>query len=61
MNIISRKTKHAEADPFARSDRNWNTGAGKGDADRSDREKFKENYPPDMGIRCKPGKTVFKY
>jgi hypothetical protein len=62
MNIISKQNTQATKDPFEQSDRNWNTGAGKGDADRSNRQKFKENFPADMGQhRCRPGKTIFKY
>jgi hypothetical protein len=60
MNIISKKNPRANKDPFHQSDRNL--GPGKGDADRSDKRKFKDNFPPGMGIvRCKPGKTIFKY
>lgn len=63
MQIINRKTKHCESDPFQSSDRNhaWRTGPGKGDANRSIGASYRDNFPPSMGKARKPGKLVISY
>ena len=62
MNIISRQTAANDVDPFSRSDRDFNTGAGKGDRDRSVLSRFKRNFPSSMGPKTScPGKRTFRY
>lgn len=62
MNINVKPT--IDRDPFDQSDRDpIGRNAGKGDRDRSDKKKFKRNFPPTLGqdIGKHPGKRVFRY
>ena len=71
MNIINRTTAHCDKDPFDCSDRNWSTGAGKGDAPRNVSGAFKTGYEridwsgnaPEHGrkITRKTNRTIIHY
>jgi len=69
MNIVCRKTSHCDKDPFDASDRNWNTGAGKGDAPRNLGPTFQKRFDeidrsgPNYGrvILKKNGRTVYRF